>query len=170
MTIDHQRQATYAAEDDAFEGTDLTDRARLADLADLAARVVAEPWWPGPAVVVRAARADSSTSSARCGIDAHDDVEIRLAPCGCTVATLVHELAHALVGPACGHDAFFRRAALDVLAVATNLDAPSRRGERHVAGLRDAFAAHALTVAEREWPDPAGFGSRPGAGGAPIAL
>ncbi|MEM8621614.1 MAG: hypothetical protein AAGF73_18040 [Actinomycetota bacterium] len=170
MTVDRQRQATYAAEYDAFEGTDLTDRARLSDLADLAARVVAEPWWQGPAVVVRPARADSSTSSARCGISAHDDVEIRLAPGGCTVATLVHELAHALVGPARGHDASFRRATLDVLAVATNLDAPRRRGERHVAGLLEAFAAHGLTVGERGWPDPVGFGSRPGAGGAPIAL
>ncbi|MEO1059565.1 MAG: hypothetical protein AAFY28_21895 [Actinomycetota bacterium] len=170
MTIDRERTATYAAEDDAFEGTDLADRARLADLADLAERVVTDPWWPGPPVVVRAARADSSTSSARCGAEHGGDVEIRLASTGCTVATLVHELAHAVAGPGRGHDEVFRRATLDVLAVTTNVDLTSRRGDRHVVALHAAFDAHSLAVGERSWPDPVGFGSRPGAGGASIAL
>lgn len=154
------RAAVYAAEIAAFDGTDLEDVREVADVVAAAHEVVDSGWWPGPRVEVRAARRDARSSSARCGIG--DVTTIRIAAPQATLATVAHELAHALAGVAHGHDAVFRRAHLDVVAALTDTG-PDRRSDLHVRQLADAYRAAALDVAPRGWPAP------PATGG-PIAL
>jgi hypothetical protein len=155
---DADRAALYAAEVAAFDGTDLEQVRGLHAAAALAAAVTGSGWWSGPGVRVRAARSDARSSSCRsvavaaaggCG-----GVEIRLAAEQTTPATVAHELGHALAGPSYGHNATFRRALLDVIAVITNLDPTDRRHRLHTEQLLAAFDEARLTVGEREWPVP----------------
>lgn len=141
----------YAAELAAFDGTDLEALRTLEEIRDLVAAVVEGPWWPGPSVVVRPARSDAGSSSAR-SRSSGDDVIVRIAATQATHATAAHELAHALAGPDAGHDARFRCAYLDVVLVMTNLEPGRRRGLLHQRQLSEAFAAHGLDVGERTWP------------------
>jgi hypothetical protein len=150
---DLERTAVYAAELAAFDGTDLESVRGLDRLTLVVDDLVAGKWWPGPSVSLRAARADARSSSARCG-GGIDGVTIRLAANQATLATVAHELAHALAGPAAGHDGLFRAAYLDVVAVMTNLESTDRRGLLHVEQLRVAFAAAGLSVGRRRWPPP----------------
>jgi hypothetical protein len=155
---DADRAALYAAEVAAFDGTDLEEALGLQVAAALAAAVTGSGWWSGPDVRVRAARSDARSSSCRsvevasaggCG-----GVEIRLAADQTTPATVAHELGHALAGPSRGHDATYRRALLDVIAVITNLDPTDRRHQLHAEQLLAAFDGAGLKVGEREWAVP----------------
>ena len=161
MSADVGRAAVYAAELAAFDGTDLEAVVGVDALRRLVDDVVSGEWWPGPDVIVRSMRSDARSSNARC--DGGSTTTISIAAPQATVATAVHELAHALAGVAAGHDATYRRAHLDVVAVATNLRRSDGRGDLHVEQLRDAYDAAGLTIGSRTWPAP------PPVGG-PIAL
>jgi hypothetical protein len=153
---DDGRTALYAAELSAFDGTDLEVPLGHAAAARLLAEVTARPWWPGPAVRIRAARGDAGSSSCS-SIETGSTtpmVEVRLAAPQTTVATVAHELAHALAGPEHGHDGVFRRAYLDTVMVATNVDPTDRRGRLHVEQLADALSSADLALGERRWPPP----------------
>lgn len=160
---DDSRAAVYAAEAVAFEGTDLERVVALEACAAVADQVTATDWWPGPAVEVRAARSDARSSSAAATGARRGSVIVRLAATQCTVATVAHELAHALAGIEHRHDAIFRRAYLDVVLVATNLSSQGRRRSLHQEQLTEAFAGLSLDSGSRTWPVPHGFGE-------PIAL
>lgn len=151
---DEGRAAVYAAELAAFDGTDLETVVDFDAIEDLARRVVSAPWWPGGVVEVRRARSDARSSTTRCSTEASESSNIRLAGEQMTVATVAHELAHALAGLGAGHDDVFRRAYLDVVAVITNVDSVDRRHELHVDQLAVAFSAAGLTVGARRWPEP----------------
>jgi hypothetical protein len=159
---DRGRTAVYAAEVAAFAGTDLEDVLAVEAIVDLGARLIASRWWPGPRVVVRPARADASSSHCTWRDGA---TTITIASPQATVATLAHELAHALAGVPAGHGPAFRRALLDVVATVTNLasldiapvaEAPDlgRRGVLHVDQLAAGFVAAGLEVGDRTWPAP----------------
>lgn len=155
MNRDDERSAAYAAELAAFDGTDLEEVRPFESISSLAAEVVDSGWWPARHVEVRRARSDARSSSTRCSSDHADALTtIRLAAPQMTVATIAHELAHALAGVQCGHDAVYRRAFLDVIAVITNLDTVDRRRDLHVDQLGAAFAAAGLRVDDRTWPAP----------------
>jgi hypothetical protein len=143
---DRGRAAVAEAELTAFGGTDLESERSVAELAARAAGVVSSPWWTaagGPHVDVAAARASARSSSAR---GRGDRVAIRLATGQHDVASLVHELAHALAGVERGHDARFRAALVDVTAVAV--------GSVAAASLAAALGHLGLPVATRPWPPP----------------
>jgi hypothetical protein len=150
--MDGERTPVYAAELAAFEGTDLEQLRRFDELAALADEIVAGEWWAGPPVRLARARVDASSSSTRCA--ERNGATIRLARGQMTVATLAHELAHALAGSAAGHDAVFRIAYADVVAVITNLASTDRRRDLHVHQLLEAFTAAGLPVGARRWPAP----------------
>lgn len=163
--MDIDRSAVYAAESAAFDGTDLEDQRQFEQLADLTVSMTTCPWWPGPVVAVRLARRDARSSSTRCEADRRlESTTISLASEQLTTATLAHELAHALAGVRRGHDATFRAAYLDVVAVMTNLDPRDRRRNLHVAQLGSAFEAAGLDVGSRHWSAP------PASVAGPIAL
>ena len=149
---DRGREAAYLAESMAFDGTDLDIPKPLTELVGVAGRIVTGGWWPGPTVAVVAARADARSSSA--STTDGRTVTIRLSTPQRTLATLVHELAHALAGVGAGHGAAFRRALLDVVGVVTNLDSTDRRRRLHVDALHDAYVAAGLDVGDRHWPAP----------------
>lgn len=163
MTIDRDRAQVYSAELAAFDGTDLELVVGVDVVLGLIRSVVAGEWWPGGPVDVRAARVDARSSATRCSLDDGSVSMISIAAPQATVATAAHELAHALLGARHGHDALYRRAYLDVVAVLTNLDRVDGRGSVHVDQLRSAFASAGLVVGHRTWPEP------PAPGGA-IAL
>lgn len=144
MAVDRDRAEVYAAERMAFEGTDLEVVEPLEHLVRFAATIVDGGWWPAGPVSVRAARRDASSSSAR-NAGGRAPV-VRLAAGQRTRATVVHELAHVLAGPGAGHGPRFRRAHVDVVAVAFG---PERAG-----WLADAYAAAGLRLAARAWPAP----------------
>lgn len=146
--------ALYAAELAAFDGTDLESICPLDDLLGLIRRVVAGPWWPGPPVEARAARADARSSTTRHRRADGHPVTLHIAAPQATIATATHELAHALAGRGAAHGPVFRAAYLDVVAVVTNLAFIGRRGSLHVDQLRQAFDDHGLAVGERRWPTP----------------
>lgn len=154
--MDAERAAVYAAELAAFDGTDLEQARSFDELHDLADEVVLGEWWSGPTVRLQRARVDARSSSTRCEThhDGHQNARIRLAPAQMTVATVAHELAHALAGSGAGHDASFRAAYADVIAVITNVASTDRRRGLHVEQLLDAFAAAGLDVGSRGWPPP----------------
>jgi hypothetical protein len=159
MTIgvepDADHEAVYAAERAAFDGTDLETVVSLDRLVALAGRLTDGRWWPSGPVTVLASRSDARSSTTRCRVvEAGSTHEIRLATPQMTIATLCHELAHALAGVAAGHGTIFRAAYLDVVGALTNLDPTDRRRELHVSQLADAFAAAALPIAARDWPAP----------------
>ena len=133
------------AEEAAFGGTTLdAPSTREALTARVHALVVGE-WWRGsgpPVEVVAPRRSTRSSTARRCG----DGVEIRLAAEQLTTATAAHELAHALAGIDHGHDATFRAAHVDVVAVIA--DAAS--AERLVV----AYGAFDLVIGPRGWSAP----------------
>lgn len=151
-TMDRERAAVYAAELAAFAGTDLESPRQFDELERLAHLVVTGEWWPGPPVNFRRARADAQSSSTRCAD--RNGATIRLARPQMSVATVAHELAHALADSVAGHDAVFRAAYVDVLSVITNLDSTDRRRDLHVTQLVDAFEAAGLQLGARRWPAP----------------
>ena len=157
---DSDHSALYAAELSAFDGTDLEDVRSFEQVRSLIEAVAADPWWPSGGVVVRAARSDAHSSSARCAASGGGPGAIRLAASQTTIATAAHELAHVLADQAHGHGALYRRAYLDVVWVITNIDSTDRRLGLHVDQLTEAFSAAGLEVAPRRWPaPPAGTGS-----------
>jgi hypothetical protein len=143
---DDGRTAAYAAEDAAFGGTEFDVDAALDELQAVAARLVAGAWWRScgaPSTRVVAARAGTRSSSARAAGGA---VEVRLAADQLTPATLAHELAHALAGVGHGHDATFRAAHVDVVAMLA--------GGALGADLAAAYAGVGVPVGDRRWPSP----------------
>jgi hypothetical protein len=143
--VDHGRAAVSAAEDMAFCGTrvDVTlDRAGV-DLA--LATITGGPWWSscGPPVTLAPPRRGTRSSSARAR---HDQVEITFAEGQLTLATVAHELAHALAGVDRGHDDVFRAAFVDVIAVIAGPDSAD--------ALADAFRAMGVDQGARTWPAP----------------
>lgn len=156
VRADDGRAELYAAESVAFEGTDIEEVVGHEAVSRLVADVTRGSWWPGPPVRVSAARSDAASS--RCvvvsGGGSPRSVDIRLAAGQATVATAAHELAHALAGPEHGHDGVFRRAYLDIILIATNLDSTDRRGRLHVTQLSSALQAAGLDTGERAWPVP----------------
>lgn len=149
--MDRERAAVYAAEAAAFDGTDLEEIVGVERVAAVVSALVAGAWWPGPPVEVRAARSDARSSSTRCGAVG---ATIRVAAGQASLATGLHEAAHALAGVDAGHGARFRAALLDVVEVATNLDSTDRRLRVHVEQLAAAFEAAGLAVGPRSWPAP----------------
>ena len=147
MTADDiGRAATYAAEEDAFGGTDLDDESSLAALVATATTITTGEWWRAcgaPAVHVEAASTAAHSSSARSTGPA---VIVRLAGGQRTPGTLTHELAHALAGVAAGHDGVFRAAHVDVVALLA--------GAAVAADLLRAYAGAGLAVGDRRWPSP----------------
>lgn len=150
--IDSERTAVYAAEQAAFDGTDLESVRPVEAVVAAIDAVTSGAWWPGPSVRVTSTRRDARSSSARLVDDSA--TEIRLSREQMTVATAAHELAHALAGPAAGHGAVYRVAYLDVVAVMTNSDPVDRRHHLHVEQLAEAFRDAGLSVGERHWPPP----------------
>jgi hypothetical protein len=63
-----------------------------------------------------------------------------------SVATVAHELAHALAGVGHGHDGVFRAAYVDVVTALA--------GAAPAAALAEAFAAMGIAAAARRWPSP----------------
>jgi hypothetical protein len=145
--FDRGRAAVAAVEDAAFGGTDAdvpVDRdvlhARIAD-------VVEGPWWQacGPPVTVTAPRRSTRSSTARSRLG-DLPVEIRLAETQLTVATVAHELGHALAGIGQGHGEMFRCAHIDVVALLCGAEVSQR--------LAEAYTAFELAVGTRAWPPP----------------
>lgn len=148
---DRDRAAVYAAEEAAFAGTDLESPVPLGDLVALSSAITLGEWWPGPEIEVRPARSDASSSTTRCLGDA---ATIRIAAEQATVATLAHELGHALAGAERGHDDVFRAAYLDAVVAVTNAASTDRRHEMHVDQLAAAFTSAGLAVGGRRWSPP----------------
>ncbi len=148
---DRGRTAVGAAELAAFGGTDLETPRPLDELTERAAAVCSTAWWAragGPTVRIVPARASARSSSARSGdARARGTVTIRLADGQLDLATVGHELAHALAGVDHGHDPRYRVAAVDVISVLA--------GRTAAESLARAFAAYGLAQAERPWPAPA---------------
>ena len=151
--------AVSEAEARAFGGTDAETQRPFGDLARRAAAVTTAGWWiecGGPVVTI--IRSRSSARSSRARTVAHrDGVTVALAAGQHDVATVAHELAHALAGVGHGHDARFRTAAVDVATIVITPDAGS--------ALAAAFADFGLDRLPRPWPSPwrmAGDGFRVG--------
>ncbi|HEU4842077.1 MAG TPA: hypothetical protein VFT09_11560 [Ilumatobacteraceae bacterium] len=147
---DEGRAAAYAAEEAAVGGTELDAGRPLDELVALADRLTAGEWWRaagGPDVTVTAARAGACSSTARGrGRPGPPDVAVHLAAGQHTVATLAHELAHALAGIGHGHDATFRVAHVDVAALLGGRSAADRLGA--------AYGELGVPVGRRRWPSP----------------
>lgn len=144
MTADTGREAVYAAEIAAFEGTTYESIATFDRIAATTRSVTTAEWWPRGEIAVRPARSDASSSTTRQrGADAP---VIRLAAPQMTPATLVHELAHVLAGVSAGHGAVFRRAHLDLCSAVF--------GDEPAAWLADAYRSASLEVGARTWPAP----------------
>ena len=142
------RTAVYAAEEMAFGGTDAEDIRPIADLAAVARTVTTGEWWRaagGPPVRVVLARPGTGSSSARSSRGGAS-VDVRLAAPQATIATLAHELAHALAGVAHGHDGVFRRAHVDVGAVLV--------GGAAATHLTSSYEALRVPPAARRWRSP----------------
>jgi hypothetical protein len=138
------RQAVYAAEIAAFEGTCHETLVDFEALVTLARTVTDSSWWPcGDIAVVRARRDAGSSSTRQRG---SDGPTVRLAAPQMTAATLVHELAHVLAGVGTGHGARFRRAHVDLVGFTL--------GDLEAGWLLDAYAAMGLAPGERSWPQP----------------
>ncbi len=143
---DRGRAAVAAVEEAAFGGTDADEPLDREILHDRITRVVSGPWWQrcGPVVTVTTPPKSTRSSSARsCGSEA---TEVRLADGQLTLATVGHELAHALAGVAGGHGESFRAAHVDVVDLLCGAGA--------AAALRAAYRAFDLTVGDRQWPAP----------------
>lgn len=156
MSADIGREAVYAAEIAAFEGTSFESVTPFADLLDLAALIVGAEWWPHGDIEVVPARADAGSSSTRQRTGSAPVV--RLAAPQMTPATVVHEFAHVLAGVGAGHGEVFRRAHVDLVGYAL--------GDKPAGWLLDGYAAMGLAPGRRSWPAPP---VRRNAGG-PVAL
>lgn len=154
MTSDRERAQVYSAELAAFGGTDLETVVGVDAVADAVRTVVRAGWWPRGEIAVREMRSGARSSVTRCSLDDGSVVDVGIARPQATLATGAHELAHALAGVACGHDAIFRRAHLDVVLAMTNLDRLTGRGAAHVEQLELAYRAAGLAIGERTWPAP----------------
>jgi hypothetical protein len=137
--------AVAAAEERAFGGTELDAPIDRRAAESRLAEIVGGSWWRccGPAVTVARPRAGARSSSAR-GV--RDHVEIQLTDGQLSVATIAHELAHALAGVAHGHDGEFRAAYVDVVA--------ALGGAGPATALVEAFAAMGIAAGARRWPAP----------------
>lgn len=142
--IDSDRAQVYAAENAAFEGTGYEVTVAFERLVGLAGRLFESSWWPIGAVAVRPARSDASSSTTRWA--AGEVPVVRLAAPQLTMATLAHELGHALAGRHHGHDAVFRRAHVDVSTTLLGYEP----GE----WLVEAYRLHGLGIGCRSWPEP----------------
>jgi len=143
------RVAVTEAEDGAFGGTELDRTCPLEDLVALADDVTSGSWWAAaaaPRVRVAGARAGTASSSARAAAARPGEVVVRVADGQRTVGTVTHELAHALAGVASGHDARFRAAHVDLVAVVAGADAGRM--------LASAYAAAGVPAGRRGWPAP----------------
>jgi hypothetical protein len=143
-TADLGREAVYAAELAAFDGTSYERIIDLDELTAMSAAITGSPWWPIGAVEVSATRSDARSS--RTYQRGGGTPRIRLAPTQMTPATLTHELAHALAGVENGHGPAFRRAHVDLVAWAF--------GAEPANWLADAYAAMGVSVGDRTWPSP----------------
>lgn len=144
MTPDVGRQAVYAAEIAAFEGTSYESLTTIDELLGLAASITTADWWSAGQIDVLQARSDAGSSSTR--QRGSNQPVVRLAAPQMTPATLVHELAHVLAGVRHGHGDVFRRAHVDLAGYAFG---PTRAN-----WLIEAYAAMGLTLGSRAWPAP----------------
>lgn len=144
MTADVGREAMYAAEIAAFEGTSYEVVTPLERLITLASVICDAEWWPHDQIRVGPARSDASSSSTRQRGGRRPVV--RLAAPQMTPATLVHEFAHVLAGVGNGHRGGFRRAHVDLVGFVF--------GDAEASWLLDAYAAMNLVPGERTWPVP----------------
>ena len=141
---DTGREAVYAAEIAAFEGTSYESVVEFDELVTLARTVTDAAWWPcGDTAIVRA-RSDASSSSTR--QRGSDQPVVRLAAPQMTAATVLHELAHVLAGVGAGHGPTFRRAHVDLVGYVL--------GDTEAEWLLDAYAAVGLEPGARSWPTP----------------
>jgi hypothetical protein len=143
--MDHGRAAVAAAEEMAFGGTRLDDPLDRAAVERALADIVAGPWWAscGPAAALTTPRRDARSSSTR---DSTRGVEVRLASGQLSLATVAHELAHALAGTNHGHDGTFRAAYVDVVAMLAGAGCAS--------ALVDALGTMGVAPGTRRWPPP----------------
>jgi hypothetical protein len=141
---DRGREAVYAAEVAAFDGTSYERCTDLEGLQALARQITSAAWWPCGAIAVIAARRDAS-SSATYWQDGSSPV-VRLAAPQMTPATLTHEMAHALAGVANGHGPAFRRAHTDLVHFVF--------GAEPAGWLVDAYQTMGLSLGDRQWQPP----------------
>ena len=143
--VDRGRAAVSAAEDMAFGGTGLDIALDRAGVDGVLVAITGGPWWSscGPAVTLSSPRGGTRSSSARAR---RDHVEITFAEGQLTLATVAHELAHALAGIGHGHDAVFRAAFVDVVAVLAGAGAADE--------LAGSFRAMRVDPGVRTWPAP----------------
>lgn len=156
MTADRGREAVYAAEIAAFEGTSLESLVAFDEVLALTEVIVGAAWWPRGAIDVVPARSDAASSSTRQRLGGAPVV--RLAAPQMTPATVIHEFAHVLAGVDHGHDAVFRRAHVDLVGFVL--------GDEVAGWLLDAYAAMGLAPGVKSWSAPP---LRLAAGG-PVAL
>jgi hypothetical protein len=162
--VDRDRQAVYDLEDAALGGTTFDDLLPFAEAAALVGAFCVDDAWQSlgvPAPAVHRTRRDSYTSYARCDADG---ASIHLAPGGCTVAVVAHELAHVVVahsaGEACSpepdHGSAFRRA--DVRLAGALMGATA--AERLATAFRGAGLALGPADPLAPQPGPVGFALR----------
>jgi hypothetical protein len=134
-----------AAEEMAFGGTDLDDLLGREVAERRIAQLTAGPWWRscGPTVIASAPRGGMRSSRT---LDRPGHVGIQLSDEQLNLATVAHELAHALAGIEHGHDATFRAAFVDVVAVLAGAASASMLGE--------AFDTMRAPAGNRQWPPP----------------
>jgi hypothetical protein len=147
------REAVYAAEIAAFEGTCHETLVEFESLVVLARTVIEAPWWPCGEIAIVRARRDAGSSSAR--QRGSGNPVVRLATPQMTAATLLHELAHVLAGLGSGHGGPFRRAHVDLVGYTL--------GDLEAGWLLDAYAAMGLEPGTRAWPAPPVRGDTAGA-------
>lgn len=156
MSADIGREAVYAAEIAAFDGTAFESLSPFPELLGLAGLITAAAWWPHGSIEVVPARSNAGSSSTR--QRSVGAPVIRLAAPQLTPATVVHEFAHVLAGVSHGHDDVFRRAHVDLTGYAF--------GEEPASWLLDGYAIMGLEPGVRAWSPPP---LRHEAGG-PVAL
>ena len=144
MNADRGREAVYAAELAAFDGTSFDSAIAFDELLWLRNALQASEWWPAGMIAVEPARTDAQSSTTRRCDDGHQ--KIRIAAPQCTALTFAHEAAHVLAGVESGHGPLFRRAEIDVVTALF--------GSSPAVWLRNAFAQMDLRVANRMWQQP----------------
>lgn len=143
---DRDRAAVYAAELAAFDGTDLEVVRPFEQLVAAVDGVVASSWWPAGPVEVCRSRRDAASSVAQHRLDGAGTTVVRLAAPQHTLATVAHELAHAVAGPLAAHGAAFRRAHVDVAVILFD--------DHRAQWLADAYASFGLVLGQRRWAAP----------------
>lgn len=144
MNADRGREAVYAAELAAFDGTSFDSAIAFDELLWLRNALQVSGWWPAGVIAVESARPDAQSSTTRLCDDGQQ--KIRIAAPQCTALTFAHEAAHVLAGVECGHGPLFRRAEIDVVAALF--------GSSPAVWLSKAFAQMDLRVANRTWQQP----------------